>query len=125
MANYNLNVHTVPFFDSVKEPLTEAGESKSVWNNGYDNLAIELSGTGSAALSIQGCVNTVNAQGEQLEDADCSWTSLSVLKASDYSQVQQIEANGIYYVGITGISRIRVKATNVSGQVTIVGAFSK
>lgn len=125
MANFNLNVHIVPFFDSVKNPLEEIGESKSVWNNGYDNVAIELSGEGSATLVVQGCVNTINDKDEQLSDEDCSWSNLSTLNAKNYSQVEQIVDKGIYYVGITGISRIRVKATSVSGKVTIVGAFSK
>ena len=125
MANFNLNVHIVPFFDSVKNPLEETGESKSVWNNGYDNVAIELSGEGSATLVVQGCVNTINDKDEQLSDEDCSWSDLSTLNAKNYSQVEQIVNKGIYYVGITGISRIRVKATSVSGKVTIVGAFSK
>lgn len=125
MANFNLNVQIVPFFDSVKNPLTEDKASPSVWNNGFDNLALEISGEGSGTFVVQGCVNTVNEKGEQLDDENISWTDLYMLDATDYSHKTQITANGIYHVGILGISRIRVNATNVSGDMTIVGAFSK
>lgn len=125
MANYNLNVQIVPFFNSVKTPLTETKVSDSVWNNGFDNLALEISGTGTGTFVVQGCINTVNAEGAQLEDADISWTNLYVLNATDYTQVNQITNKGIYHIGILGISRIRINATDVSGNVTVVGAFSK
>ncbi len=125
MANFNLNTHIVPFFDSVKEPLTEAKASDSMWNNGYDNLSLEISGEGSATVVVQGCINTVDAKGQQLEDDQLQWTNLSMLDAKDYSQKTSLTEKGIYYVGIVGVSRIRVNATSVSGNVTIVGAFSK
>lgn len=125
MANFNLNTHIVPFFDSVKEPLTETKISDSVWNNGYDNLSLEISGEGTATIIVQGCVNTVDAKGQQLSDDKIQWTDLSMLSAKDYSQKPLLLENGIYYVGIIGISRIRINATDVSGNKTIVGAFSK
>lgn len=125
MANFNLNSHIVPFFDSVKTPLTEAKASDSVWNNGYDNLSIEISGEGSATLVVQGCVNTVDANGQQLDDASVQWTDLGMISAKDYSSKTQLTEKGIYFVGIVGISRVRVNATSVSGSVTIVGALSK
>lgn len=125
MANFNLNTHIVPFFDSVKEPLTEAKISDSVWNNGYDNLSLEISGDGTATVTVQGCVNTVDAEGQQLPDSELQWTDLSMLSAKDYSQKPVLSENGIYYVGIIGISRIRINATEVSGNKIIVGAFSK
>ena len=125
MANFNLNTHIVPFFDSVKEPLTEDKASDSMWNNGYDNLSLEISGEGSATVVVQGCINTVDAKGQQLEDDQLQWTNLSMLDAKDYSQKTSLTEKGIYYVGIVGVSRIRVNATSVSGNVTIVGAFSK
>lgn len=125
MANFNLNVHIVPFFDSVKEPLTEAKASDSIWNNGYDNLSLEISGEGSTTVVVQGCINTVDAKGQQLADDQLQWTNLSMLDARDYSQKTSLTEKGIYYVGIVGVSRIRVNATSVSGNVTIVGAFSK
>lgn len=125
MANFNLNSHVVPFFDSVKTPLTEAKASDSAWNNGYDNLSIEISGEGSATIVVQGCVNTVDANGQQLDDASVQWTDLGMISAKDYSSKTELTEKGIYFVGIVGISRIRVNATSVSGSVTIVGAFSK
>jgi len=125
MANFNLNVHVIPFFDSVKTPLTEDKNSDSVWNNGYDNLSLEISGEGSGTIVVQGCVNTINAKGEQLKDDEITWTNLSMISATDYSQKVSLTENGIYHAGILGISRIRINATGVSGNLTIVGAFSK
>lgn len=125
MANFNLIRTIVPFFDSVKTPLTEDKASDSIWNNGYDNLSLEISGNGSATIVVQGCVNTVDANGKQLNDNEITWTNLSMLDAKDYSQKAELTENGIYYVGIIGISRIRVNATDVSGELVIVGALSK
>jgi hypothetical protein len=125
MANSNLNIQIVPFFDSVKSPLASDGVSKGYWVNGYDNLAVEVSGTGSGTIVVQGCINTVNADGQQLEDQDISWTDLSMLSATNYSQKATITENGIYYVAISGVSRLRIEATGVSGTLTIVGALSK
>lgn len=125
MANFNLNVHVVPFFDSVKTPLTEDKNSDSVWNNGYDNLALEISGEGSGNIVVQGCINTIDADGKQLKDEDVTWTNLSMISATDYSQKLVLTENGIYHAGILGVSRIRINATGVSGNLTIVGAFSK
>ena len=125
MANSNLNIQIVPFFDSVKNPLAADDTSKGYWVNGYDNLAVEVSGTGSGTIVVQGCVNTLNADDQQMEDQDINWTDLSMLSATNYSQKATITENGIYYVGVSGISRVRIQATGVSGTLTIVGAFSK
>ncbi|MBO7691895.1 MAG: hypothetical protein J6T10_04580 [Methanobrevibacter sp.] len=125
MANFNLNVHVVPFFDSVKEPLTEDKVSTSVWNNGFDNLALEISGEGSGTIIVQGCINTINAKGEQLDDEEITWTNLCMISATDYSSKVSLTDKGIYHAGILGVSRVRINATDVSGELTIVGAFSK
>lgn len=125
MANLNLNVQIFPFFDSVKNPLDSSKTSDSFKNPGYDNLSLELSGTGSAVLAIEGCINTQDENGMALEDTDCSWSPLAILSAKNYSQAQSVSGNGIYFIGVSGISRIRVVASSVSGEVTVVGAFSK
>lgn len=125
MANSNLNTKIIPFFDSVKNPLTEAAVSKSFFNLGFDNFALEISGSGTATLTIEGCINTVNAQGEQMDDDDCTWTPLSTLSAKDYAKSSAISNKGIYYVGISGLSRIRVNVTSVTGSVIIVGSVGK
>ena len=126
MANLNLNVQIFPFFDSVKNPITSAGTSTSFNNSGYDRLTLELSGLGSGKIEVQGCVNTLNANGEPMSDSDCTWTTTQILSISDYEMKNKAEANGIYQVTITGFSRIRVKATDVSGTgLTVVGAFSR
>lgn len=125
MVNLNLNVQTVPFFDSVKNPLTAAADSASFVNNGYDNLALEISGSGSGTFAVEGCVNTLNAQGGALEDSQISWTPLMLISAEDFKSHGTATTNGIYYVAVAGISKVRVCATNVSGNNTIVGTFTK
>lgn len=125
MANLNLNVQIRPFFDSVRTPLSEDKTCDGVWTNGYDTLTIEVSGTGSGTLVVQGCVNTMDANKIQLKDDQVSWTNLYVLDASTYEHKTAIISNGIYHVDIVGISRVRIAATSVSGELTIVGAFTR
>ena len=126
MVNSNLNVQIFPFFDSVKNPITTDQTSDSFHNNGYDRLTIEVSGSGSGKFEIQGCVNTQGADGQPLDDANCSWTSTKVLDITDYEMKDKIEATGIFQIVITGMSRVRVKATDVSGTgLTVVGALSR
>ena len=125
MANANLNIRVIPFFDSVKNPLTQNGISSAFYNTGYDNLTLEISGEGSANVQVEACVNTLDAEGNQLPDNQCSWTPLSTLSAKDYAKSSAISANGIYFIGISAMSRIRINATNVSGAVTIVGLVGK
>lgn len=123
MTNLNLNVQVFPFFDSVKNPLSENRTSDSFKNNGYDNMTLEISGTGSGTIVVQGCVNTLDANGNQKADADCSWVNLAALSASNLQKIESITEKGIYFIGVGGISRIRVNVTNISGTITIVGAL--
>ncbi len=126
MANSNLNVQIFPFFDSVKNPITADAVSKSFHNNGYDRLTLEVSGSGSGTLTIEGCINTQNADGAPLDDSDCSWTSTKALDINDYEMKDTITSTGVYQIVITGLSRVRIKAESVSGTgLTIVGALSR
>lgn len=125
MANSNLNVRIFPFFDSVRTPLEADATSDGCRNSGYDNLTLEIGGEGTANVTVEGCVNTQNAKNIDLEDSECNWYPLAALSAQDYSKSSAISAKGIYFVGVSGVSRIRVKATSVSGKVQIVGALSK
>lgn len=125
MPNIGLNTQIYPFFNSVKEPLTEDKTSDSYHSGGYDSFTLEFGGEGSATIVVEGCVNTRNSLDQDLKDAECSWYPLAALNAQDYSKSAAISNKGIYFFGISGVSRIRVKATGVSGEVTIVGAFTK
>lgn len=126
MPNTNLNIRIFPFFNSVKEPVTQDATSDAFFNSGYDTLSLELSGEGTGTLTVQGCINTEAADGSQLDDDDCSWTDLKAVRIDDDSADTSISAVGIYSIGITGLSRIRIKAESVSGNgLIVVGAFSK
>lgn len=129
MANTNLNVRLFPFFDSVEHPLTEAAISDSYWNSGYNKMVLEVSGEGTGVFKVEGCINTLGSDGHILDDNDCYWTELGAVATPSYS-IQNAQSaitdNGIYYIDITGLSRIRIVAESVEGNgVTIVGALSK
>lgn len=124
MANSFLNLRTFPFFDSVKNPVKESKTSDSFYNAGYQLMTLEVSGTGTGTLKVQGCVNTMSPNGEQLDDDDCSWTDIKVSEYSSDEKAATISATGIYKVYVAGLSRIRIKAETVSGDgLTIVGTF--
>ena len=121
----NLNIKMFPFFDSVKNPAIPTGTSDSFKNNGYENLTIEVSGEGSAAFSVEGCMNIQKPDGSAMEDEECSWTSLAIFNGTDLSQLSEISEKGIYYVSIAGLSRVRVNVSSASGNVTILGLAGK
>ena len=126
MPNSNLNVKFFPFFDSVKNPITTDGTSESCNNNGYDRLTLEVTGTGTGTISVEGCVNFLDAAGNEKQDSDCTFTAIQVLDLSDYEMKSSIASVGIYQVDIAGLSKIHIKAENVTGTgLTIVGALSK
>lgn len=125
MTKSNLNVYTFPFFNSVKQPLTAPRISNSYWNNGFDTLSVEITGTKDITLTVQGCINTLDEDVRPKKDTECEWTDLAVISAADYSMTTEISGKGIYFVGITGCSRIRLNVTSVSGKATILGNFSK
>ena len=122
----NLNIKYFPFFNSVKNPVSAAGTSDPVYNSGYDLLILEISGTVTAiSLEVEGCINQLNGNGNQLDESDCDYSTLTVFKAEDYSMSTSVTDKGVYYVPINGRSRVRVKINSVTGDAIIVGALEK
>lgn len=113
-----------PFFGSVKNPVTAPGVSGACFNNGFDLLVLEVSGATTIEAVVEGCINNIDADGNQLDEADCVYTELTIMDIG-YNIVEKIEDNGIYYIGINGCSRVRVNATALTGSVKIVGALEK
>lgn len=124
MPSIRADKQVFPFFNSVKVPVTAAGTSDSFHNSGFDTLALEVSPSGSSSSVtiegyVEGCINIVAPDGTTLEDADCAWTQLALIDAT--LNKQTTFEQGIYFVGINGMARVRVVVTSISGSATIVG----
>lgn len=121
MPNIRVDRQVFPFFNSVKEPVAKNGISESFKNNGFSNLTLEVSGATNINLTIEGCVNILNAKDTALQDSECQWTPLVALDNKNFAICENIESNGIYSISIGGVSRVRIKITSISGAATIVG----
>lgn len=119
MSSIRLDKQIFPFFDSVKTPVTASGTSESFHNNGFGSMTIEVSGAASG--EIEGCINILNADGSVKADSACSWSSLAVVNLGDLSLSSSFSGIGHYSVSISGMARVRVVLSSVSGSVTIVG----
>jgi hypothetical protein len=124
MVSQNVNVDLVPFFDSVKTPITVAGTS-SKWNMGHKDMTLQVSGTATSFTAVvEGTVNTIAANSASLTDAECAWFPISVVALQGLTTIANISSAGLYEVGIGGLSRVRVNVTNIAGgNLTIVGAL--
>ena len=126
MFNPNVNVEMVPFFGSVKSPVSAAAVSPSKWNSGcHKDMTVQFYGSATSfAAAIEGTVNTIGADGSNLADADCQWVALGAVNLSTLATVANVTAAGIYEVTIAGVSRVRVNLSAVSGgSLTVVGAL--
>ena len=122
----NLNVKYFPFFGSTKTPVSAAGTSDPLFNNGYDLMILEVSGECSAIdLTVEGCVNQLNAQEQSLPETDCEYSNLTILTSNDFSIINKIESKGVYYIPVLGRTRVRVKINSITGSAIILGALEK
>ena len=108
-----------PFFRGI----TGAAESDVFNNNCYNILTLEVSGTDGIALRVQGCVNIEDSRRNPLSDSELTWFDLAVIDAGDFSVSKSITKNGIYSIGISGTTKIRVVADSVSGSLTAIGVL--
>ena len=108
-----------PFFRGV----SSASESDFFNNNCYNILTLEVSGAESVSLRVQGCVNIEDSRRVPLDDEDLTWFDLATINAGDFSVTSIITANGIYSIGISGTTKIRVVVDSVSGSATVVGVL--
>ncbi len=120
-GNY-LQKQIFPFFNSVKKPVTETGTSDSFCANYlYSTMNIEVSGVTSGDIIIEGCINILNKDGSNKKEDECVWTKLSFVDLSTMTLGSSIVSDGIYSVGIDGMSRVRIVINSISGSATIVG----
>jgi hypothetical protein len=96
------------FFESANS----VKESNVLSANG-NQLILQVSGNGAEfSISVLGKVDNEN------ED----YTKLAVINAKDYDMLQSISSNGIYVVGIDGISKVKLSIDSItSGNVNVYG----
>lgn len=123
MANaMNSFTNSIVFMDSVKNPITAPKVSEAVRVKGLKDITVEVSGVESALIVVEGTVNTLSSDGTILRDEDCAWTTLGVISAENYKFDNCIKENGIYFVGVSGCTKIRVQVVEITGLATIVAA---
>lgn len=124
MPSARLDKQNFPFFDSVKNPVTAVGISDSYHNVGFDTLILEVAGSEDIELKVQGCSNILKEDGmTSKSDDECEWSDLAVINAKNFDVSESISSNGIYYIGINGLMRVRVSVTSITGSATILGTM--
>lgn len=92
-----------------------AATSASYFNPSLQTIAIEIKGATTPSIAIEGCMDDYNeATKKNLDDADCVWYPLAIISAKDYSVVDKIADNGIYYVSVAGTKRFRFNVADIS-----------
>ena len=126
MANTRVDYQIFPFGDSVKNPIEETGATKSFHNHGYRSLTLEISGdVTSINLKVEGCINIIDAAGNNLDDNQVYWIGIPLVDATTGGLVNTAEKKGIFRVDITGLSRVRVNIASLSGKATVVGVATR
>lgn len=105
-------------FSSQNKPLTET--SKSIKCYGMHKASLEIVGATTFSITVEGCVNATNVDtGAQLTDNEITWTKLATISATSLEKVDTLNKNGIYYIDLSGIQRVRLNVTSISGTPTI------
>ena len=109
------------FCDSIKNPVTNPVVSNGLDIGVLSDISIEVKNAESINIVVEGCGCTVDSEDKILSDAECVWTPLACLSASNFIMSQIITSNGIFFVNVGGCNRLRIRVTNISGQATITG----
>lgn len=100
------------------ENASSAGESNILSNpNKGSVLTVEVQGTGSFKLDIQGLVNT--------EVANPTYTNLASIVAKTLTKSESITEPGVYWIGVDGVTKIKAVLSSVSGNVTVFGRIGE
>lgn len=118
-----VKIPNIVFCNSVAQPITAATESSSFYNNQYEQLLVNISGVTALNLIVEGCVQYNDASGNILEDAECSWTTLSNINLQTLAFSTSINNNGLFAVNISGVIRLRIRVVSVTGSATITGTW--
>ena len=101
----------IKFFDKVSAP----GESEYYFNVKADIIAVEISGSFSAAtVAFEG---QTDIQKDPISNDPSTWTWVPIagVNLSDYTYTAKPAAAGIYEVPIEGLQRFRVRVESVTG----------
>ena len=106
-----------PFFRGV----SEAAVSDIFNNNMYDSLTLEITGAESIQLRVQGCINVEDANKNPIPEENLEWNDLGLINIKNFTVVESATVNGIYCIGIGGLTKIRVVIESVTGSATVTG----
>lgn len=97
--------------------VTTTASSNTFTNSICDGLTLQITGThGGATILVEGQVSP--------DSTLTNWIALSAINLNDFSVTSSITTNGIYQIGVAGISQIRVRVSAISsGNVTAFGNF--
>ena len=89
--------------------------SNTFTNSICDGLTLQVTGTYTGlVLTVEGQVNPLGTL--------TNWVALSAISLNDFSATNSITKNGVYQIGISGVSQIRVNVSAISsGTVTVFG----
>ena len=105
-------------FSSHNKPLTET--SKSIKCYGMHKASLEIVDATTISITVEGCVNATNIEtGAQLTDEEITWTKLATISATSLEKVDTLTEDGIYYIDLSGIQRVRLNVTSITGTPTI------
>lgn len=117
------NTYTIyPFFKEGKTgpahglpPQTSGLDESTVFNNQvYADLTLEAKGDAACfPIQILGCVDQ---EGEKV------WTKLAIINMTNFDVTDEVPAEGIYAVGVSGIIGVKAKLA-APGNVTVTGKF--
>ena len=92
-----------------------AATSASYFNPSLQTIAIEVTNATSPSIAFEGCMDDCDEQTRKnLDDDDCVWYPLALINSKDYSVIDKITENGIYYVSVAGAKRFRFNVADIS-----------
>jgi hypothetical protein len=100
---------------TISGTLSAANTTLEAFTTGYNLLSVQVTGTFSATLQIQGTIDGT------------TWVSVGTSRTNSYAgtSTSTITAAGIYFVDVTGLVKTRILvSTYVSGTATITGVLS-
>lgn len=106
------------------EGSVSAGSSKIFDNfSRYSNMVLEISGASAISLKVQGCINVKDANGDTIPDNNLEWSDIDLITAKNMGPASVASDNGIYYVSISGLTKVKVTATSSTGTIKVIGVM--
>lgn len=108
-------LRNISFFKNQDAPAT----SKSHYNTKEEELAFEVSGSGTFKIYFEGQVDIT----EEVNETSGNWTPIAAINLTDFSlETDGITKPGIYTFAIENIQRFRVRIESIAGgAITVFG----